>query len=275
MRILDRFRSERGVTLTELAVTLALFGLIMVGVLATYQKSQEAYFVGSEVVETQQNVRTAVDFMVREIRSAGRDVNNCAFDYAGSGTLDCTDSKRDACRLKLNGSSSTSTPYNTCSSVFAIPYGTVLSTSVPSTSAIAIRADRNDNGRVTGVSAGPQDTLPSEAVLYKLVTDCTSLGFPGQCISRDEELNANPQAMVAVDISGLTFTYFPRRGYGPCGVSPYPDNGLPCPQFSSIASQTDADNIGMIRISVIAQQTTAGVTINRQLDTDVYLRNRN
>jgi hypothetical protein len=77
--------------------------------------------------------------------------------------------------------------------------------------------------------------------------------------------------MVAVDISGLTFTYYPRPNFGPCaGVANPCDNAFP----PSLTSQAQADNIGRIRIEVRAQQTTAGQTVSRTLVTEVTLRNR-
>ena len=69
-KAMSLLRDGRGLSLTELVVTLALFALVMVGVVGTWGKAQEAYFIGSESAEVQQNVRAAIDFMVREIRSA-------------------------------------------------------------------------------------------------------------------------------------------------------------------------------------------------------------
>ena len=74
-------------------MTLALFAMVMAGVVGTWGKAQEAYFVGSESAEVQQNVRAAMDFMVRELRSTGRDATVCAFDYATSTTTDCDGAK--------------------------------------------------------------------------------------------------------------------------------------------------------------------------------------
>ena len=93
----------RGLSLTELIVTLALFALVMVGVVGTWGKAQEAYFVGSETAEVQQNVRAAMDFMAREIRSGGRDATVCAFDYATSATVDCDGVKVANCTARLAG----------------------------------------------------------------------------------------------------------------------------------------------------------------------------
>ena len=97
-------RDGRGLSLTELVVTMALFALVMVGVVGTWGKAQEAYFIGSESAEVQQNVRAAMDFMVREIRSAGRDATVCAFDYSTSSTVDCDGVKVANCTARLAGS---------------------------------------------------------------------------------------------------------------------------------------------------------------------------
>ena len=77
--------------------------------------------------------------------------------------------------------------------------------------------------------------------------------------------------MVAVDITGLEFTYYPRANFGPCaGVANPCNNAFTLP----LTSQAQADNIGRIRIRVQAQQKTAGTTVSRTLITEVTLRNR-
>ncbi len=276
MRLDDPLRAEDGVTLAELAVTIGLFAMIMIGVVMTWTKAQEAYFVGSETAEVQQNVRVALDLMVREIRSAGRDVTNCAFDYTASTTtftgVSCNAAKQTACQTKLGGGYSgangatcpagVANPTNGCGCVFALPIGDLTATT------IRVRADRNDNGTIAGRSNAVAADQGSEDVLYQYTATCPS-GIPGACITRDD--GTGPQAVVSVDISGFTLTYFPRPGFPPCNGSPIPN---PCPSFTP-ADQPDADNVGRVRIVVTAQQITAGATINRTLTTDVLLRNRN
>jgi len=254
-------RDDRGVTLTELVVTLALFTLVVVGVVGVWGTSQEAYFVGSETAEIQQNVRAAIDFMVRELRAAGRDVTVCAFDYgvASPGDPgDCTNAKRDACRCRLNATCTATSPYDTCANVFAIPAGEA------TLSTIRVRADRNDDGVITPNT--------DEDVRYALASG--SPPCPAgirACITR--QVGAGMAAMVAVDIDGFTLTYFPVPGYGPCspvgGVTPDP-----CPAFGQPLSQLDADRIGRIRITVTAAQAFAGETLSRTLVRDVLLRTR-
>ena len=105
-------------------------------------------------------------------------------------------------------------------------------------------------------------------MLYALSTANCPAGVP-QCITRDD--GTGPVAMVAVDINGLTFTYYPRPNFGPCaGVANPCNNAFTLP----LASQAQADNIGRIRIAVQAQQQTAGHTVSRTLVTEVTLRNR-
>jgi hypothetical protein len=262
-----------GLSLMELILTLALFAMVMAGVVGTWGKAQEAYFIGSESAEVQQNVRAAIDFMVREIRSTGRDATTCAFDYATSTTTDCDAAKVAICTTRLAG---TGTPtWQTangvggagCTGLYAIPFADAR------IDQLRIRSDRNHNGRIAGMSnalTSPASAADhgEEDVLYALTTSSCPPGVP-QCITRDD--GTGPVAMVAVDINGLTFTYYPRANFGPCaGVANPCNNAFALP----LTSQAQADNIGRIRIVVQAQQQTAGQTVSRTLVTEVTLRNR-
>src|SRR5262249_49766412 len=147
----DRMRGERGVSLTELVVTMAFLGIIMVGVMSVWQQSQQAYFIGADSAEVQQNVRTALDFMVRELLATGRDATVCAFDYAGP-DLSCSFGNKVArCQLKL------APGYTSCAGVYAIPQATP--------TLIQIRSDRNSNGTVANAGNGDD---PDEDVIYTL-----------------------------------------------------------------------------------------------------------
>jgi Tfp pilus assembly protein PilW len=266
-------RDTRGLSLIELVITLGLFAIVMLGVVGTWGKAQEAYFVGSESAEVQQNVRAAIDFMVREMRSTGRDATVCAFDYATAATTDCDGTKVTRCTAKLAG---TGTPtWQTgnglggpgCTGLYAIPFAEA------TIDTFRIRSDRNHNGRIAGM--GNAITSPAAAadrgeedVIYALSTTNCPPGVP-QCITRDD--GTGPVAMVAVDINGLTFTYYPRANFGPCaGVANPCNNAFTLP----LADQAQADNIGRIRIVVQAQQQIAGQTVSRTLTTEVTLRNR-
>ena len=60
-----------GLTLIELLVALAMSGILTAGAYRTFISQQRTYTVQDQVVDTQQNVRVALDRMTREIRMAG------------------------------------------------------------------------------------------------------------------------------------------------------------------------------------------------------------
>ena len=62
---------QKGFTLVELMVVLAIFGFILAGVFTAYITQHHASVVQSQVSDTQQNARIAMDFLSKEIRMAG------------------------------------------------------------------------------------------------------------------------------------------------------------------------------------------------------------
>src|SRR4030065_2463204 len=60
--------NKRGVTLIELLVALVISAILVAGVYRTFVSQQRAYTVQDQVVEMQQNVRIALNKMLREIR---------------------------------------------------------------------------------------------------------------------------------------------------------------------------------------------------------------
>jgi prepilin-type N-terminal cleavage/methylation domain-containing protein len=63
-------RSQDGFTLAELLVVTAVLGLILAAVFSLLQSGQQAYTMGSNRVEVQQNARVALELMTRELRAA-------------------------------------------------------------------------------------------------------------------------------------------------------------------------------------------------------------
>lgn len=92
-------RDQRGFTLAELLVVATVLGLILAGVVFIQMQGQQAYLFGSHRVEVQQNNRSALELMVKELRSAQKitlipsatdmtflDENGATVRYQKSGT---------------------------------------------------------------------------------------------------------------------------------------------------------------------------------------------
>jgi prepilin-type N-terminal cleavage/methylation domain-containing protein len=65
--------SEKGVTLIELMVALVICGIIVAAIYRLFVAQTRAYTVQDQVAEVQQNVRNAMELIVRDIRMAGFD----------------------------------------------------------------------------------------------------------------------------------------------------------------------------------------------------------
>jgi prepilin-type N-terminal cleavage/methylation domain-containing protein len=69
MNAMNTLRNQRGFTLAELLVVVAILALVLAGTLVALQQGQNAYQYGSGRVEVQQSARMAVDRMVRDLRT--------------------------------------------------------------------------------------------------------------------------------------------------------------------------------------------------------------
>ena len=98
-RLRSVLRDQRGFTLTELLVVATVLGVILAGVVIVQQQGQQAYLFGAHRVEVQQNNRSALELMVKELRSAKSitaipnvtdltfvDENGATIEYQLSGT---------------------------------------------------------------------------------------------------------------------------------------------------------------------------------------------
>ena len=63
-------RDQRGFTLAELLIVIAILGMMLAGIVSVQMQGQQAYLIGAHRVEAQQNGRIALELMVRELRSA-------------------------------------------------------------------------------------------------------------------------------------------------------------------------------------------------------------
>lgn len=68
-----RRNTQRGFTLAEILVALAIFALIFVAALAMYDQSNRVFKRGVEAGDTQQNVRVSFDKLVADVRMLGFD----------------------------------------------------------------------------------------------------------------------------------------------------------------------------------------------------------
>lgn len=66
-------KHNKGFTLVELLITMLIVGIITGAILSAYRTMQRSYIAQDQVVEMQQNLRNAMDFMVQQIRMAGYD----------------------------------------------------------------------------------------------------------------------------------------------------------------------------------------------------------
>ncbi len=72
-------RSNRGFTLVELMVTLALVGIVIAAIFSVFTIQRKSYTAQEQVVEMQENIRASVGLMGRDLRMAG-------YDRSGTGT---------------------------------------------------------------------------------------------------------------------------------------------------------------------------------------------
>lgn len=68
---MKRTMTEHGFTLIEIMVSMVISSLVVAGIYGVYTIQQRSYTTQEKVTEIQQRLRSAVDFMSRDIRMAG------------------------------------------------------------------------------------------------------------------------------------------------------------------------------------------------------------
>jgi len=96
----SKFRLNKGFSLIEVMVALAVTSILMAGIYTTYNIQQRSYKTQTMIVSVQQNLRGSLIVMEDEIRMAGYDKNvpntglfgitNVTIDGTGNGTLTFT-----------------------------------------------------------------------------------------------------------------------------------------------------------------------------------------
>ena len=71
----NRFNSK-GITLIELLIALAIFGIVVAGIYRLFTAQSKAYTVQDQVVDVQQSIRSAIEILLRDIRMTGSDDDN-------------------------------------------------------------------------------------------------------------------------------------------------------------------------------------------------------
>jgi len=69
--VLNFLKKSKGVTLIELLIALLISAIIIAGIYRTFIHQQKTYATQEQVADMQQNVRVAINRMIREIRMAG------------------------------------------------------------------------------------------------------------------------------------------------------------------------------------------------------------
>jgi type IV pilus assembly protein PilW len=96
---LEKPFSEKGFTLIEILVAIAISGIVMAGVYSAYFSQQRSYVVQEQVAAAQQNLRAAMYIIEREVRMAGFDPvggSDAAIITAQAGTLQFSEDVSDA-----------------------------------------------------------------------------------------------------------------------------------------------------------------------------------
>jgi len=65
--------NQNGITLIELLVAFVICGIVVAGIYRVFVAQTRAYAVQDQVVEVQQNIRTAMEILLRDLRMAGYD----------------------------------------------------------------------------------------------------------------------------------------------------------------------------------------------------------
>ena len=68
--------NKRGITIIELLVGLVICSIAIAAIYSVFTAQSNAYVVQDQVVEVQQNIRSAMEIMVRDLRMAGFDYDN-------------------------------------------------------------------------------------------------------------------------------------------------------------------------------------------------------
>jgi type IV pilus assembly protein PilW len=75
---IQSYPNPKGITLIELMVALVICGLVVAGIYRVFVAQTKAYTIQDHVVELQQDVRSAMEILLRDVRMAGYDDDNAS-----------------------------------------------------------------------------------------------------------------------------------------------------------------------------------------------------
>ena len=97
-------RGQRGFTLAELLIVVAILGFMMGALFTLQRQGQLAYMIGSARVEVQQNARLALEMMTTEIRSAQAVTDAATCTGVAASAITVTDQNgANSIRYRLTG----------------------------------------------------------------------------------------------------------------------------------------------------------------------------
>jgi type IV pilus assembly protein PilW len=216
---------EKGITLIELLITLAIIGILIAGIYKTFISQQHTYAVQEQVADTQQNVRIAINQMMRELR------------MAGYGRLDTTFWGADGMHGKYKNAVTPEDNGQKVTVVGAFVQATTLAANADSGSNTLLFTDASrfdvagkkyfcingtESHRIQSINGNQitlfpgvtltQDHYAGEPVFMILAVTYSLGTVDGKsCLLRDENLGEGPQP-VAENIESLQFQYVMNTG---------------------------------------------------------------
>jgi prepilin-type N-terminal cleavage/methylation domain-containing protein len=215
------FKENRGLTLVELLVALAISSLIIAALYRTFVGQQKTYTVQEQVVDMRQNVRGAIINMMRELRMAG---------FGGVGMVLPITIGANTYQNVVNRNTPSTPPGGWITIVTALTSSSRGATLTGTISSYKITVsdltdfDMNakkyisiggvESNTITGINTGTKELTLKERLVYKHLTNTRV--YPIRAVSyragvRDENTGGGAQP-TAENIESVQFEYLDAQG---------------------------------------------------------------